>query len=168
VDNPAQSAPVTEFVELTRSYCALVVEHAPLPASEFLQQVHSLLPRLYAAALLLPDIGWDAPDCEGRHTMSTLGRDLRAKFGALDHYRELFDPYASESEEPVIGSLSNDIADIYAELANGITCWDAGNHDGALWAWRFGFQMHWGKHLTSALRALYAWTVRPSIGETAD
>ena len=164
----SQPGPVSEFVELARGFCALVEEHAPLPASVFVQRVHSLLPRLYSAALLLPDVGGDAPDCDARLTTSTLGRDLCAKLGVLDYYREIFDPYEGESEEPVIGSLSDDIADIYADLAEGIACWNAGNHDGASWAWRFGFQTHWGKHLTSALRALYTCTVRPDIGGIAS
>jgi hypothetical protein len=25
-----------------------------------------------------------------------------------------------------------------------------------LWEWRFNFQIHWGEHLTGALRALYS------------
>jgi hypothetical protein len=159
----SQPASVLEFVELARSFCALVEEHARLPVFAFLQEVHRLLPRLYSAALLLPDVGADAPDCNARLSTSTLRHDLCAKLGVLDYYREIFDPCEGESEEPVVGSLSDDIADIYGDLAEGIVCWSAGNHDGAVWEWRMGFQTHWGKHLTSALRALYTCIVRPNI-----
>ena len=163
-ESSPHSGSVLEFVELARAFRALVDERAALPASEFLQRVHHLLPRLYSIALVLPDVGGDAPHCEGSTSVTALGRDLRATIGALDYYREIFDPYAGESEEPVIGSLSDDIADIYAELTAGMSCWDAENREGALWAWRFSFQVHWGKHLTSALRAMHAWSARAKVG----
>jgi uncharacterized protein DUF5063 len=81
---------------------------------------------------------------------------LRAHLGEWDAYREIFDPYDFVDESSVVGSLADDISDIYAEIAGALKCWDAGNRDGALWTWRFGFQSHWGRHLTSALRALYS------------
>jgi hypothetical protein len=130
--------------------------------------VHGLLPQLYSAALLLPDTDAEAQDCEGQSTNPALGRALSKKLLAFDYYREVFDPYAGESEKPVVGSLSDDLADIYGELAKGLACWDAGNRSGAMWEWRFGFQTHWGEHLTGAMRALYWCVARSGSGGNAS
>jgi hypothetical protein len=156
----AESSPVLDFVEVARSFCTIVGEHERKPAAQFLEQVHLVLPRLYAAALLLPTVGADAPDCEVSSKHAALWSSLREQLGTLDAYREIFDPYAPADEPPVVGSLADDIADIYAEIAGTLECWDAGNRDGAVWMWRNGFQYHWGRHLTSALRALYSYSMR--------
>lgn len=151
---PAGSPPVVEFVEVARSFCVLVGEHRAMPAARFLERVHFVLPRLYASALLLPSVGVDASDCDSSSKDAVLDGTLREHFREWDAYREIFDPYDFVNESSVVGSLADDISDIYAEIAGALKCWDAGNRDGALWTWRFGFQSHWGKHLTSALRAL--------------
>jgi hypothetical protein len=151
---PADSPVVLEFVEVARDFCAIVAEHASIPAAQFLHRVHLVFPRLYSGALLLPRASADAPDCDSTSTRPALYDSLREQLGDLDFYREIFDPHQL-AQEPVVGSLSDDIADIYGELAGALECWDAGNREGALGAWRFGFQSHWGRHLTSALRALH-------------
>jgi hypothetical protein len=156
---PAASSPVLEFVEIARNFCTIVSEHETKPAAQFLQQVHLVLPRLYAVALLLPSAGAESPDCEAPSKHAALWSSLRKQLGELDAYREIFDPYEPADGPPVVGSLADDISDIYAEIAGALQCWDAGNRDGAVWTWRNGFQYHWGRHLTSALRALYSSSV---------
>ncbi len=163
--DPAEQPPsVIEFVELARTFCSVIESHATLPAPRFLERVHQLLPKLYAAALALPDIGWDAPECLEHRGKPTRDLGLTEKLGTANLYREIFDAYGPASEEPVIGSLADDLGDIHAELATALACWNAGNEEGAVWSWRFGFQQHWGEHLTSALRALYVRTFRYDLG----
>jgi len=144
------------FCVISRNFCALVEEHAALTCAEFLDRVHAQLPRLYSGALLLPEVDWHAADCEGHHSKRSLTLVLREKLGDADLYLEIFDPYGRTVESPVIGSLSDDIEDIYAELVSGLQCWEAGNQGGALWSWKFGFRWHWGEHVTGALRALHS------------
>jgi hypothetical protein len=150
------SSNVEEFVEVTRTFCRIVDEHATMSAVEFLHRVQLVLPRLYASALLLPSVGADAPDCDGSSKHSALYSSLRDQLAEWDAYREIFDPYESVEDQAVVGSLADDLSDIYAEIAGALRCWDTGNRDGALWTWRQGLQFHWGKHLTSAVRALHS------------
>lgn len=73
-------------------------------------------------------------------------------FGPHDLYWEVFDPYVDE--ERVAGSLTDDFLDIYRDLKRGLVAFDKGQHQEAVWEWRFHFDHHWGEHAVDALRAL--------------
>src|SRR5262245_45405487 len=82
------------------------------------------LTRLYLAALELPP-AWneelaDQPDAE------RVGDDECRAGGAacrrlpFDLYGEVFDPFLVPPEEPVVGSLTDDITDIYRDVITGL------------------------------------------------
>ena len=75
----------------------------------------------------------------------------------FDHYGMIFDPLIVPPEEPCIGSLSDDLADIYRDLVSGLRAYERGDRAEAIWQWRFGLQHHWGGHATCAIRALHEW-----------
>lgn len=84
-------------------------------------------------------------------------RSLSRMFGDKDAYIEIFEPYGPDpSEELVTGTLGDDLVDIYANLADGLAKWRRGEHQDAADEWRTSFVLHWGEHVTGALRALYA------------
>ena len=165
----------TSFAALAERFCSLFEAHPRLSSIDFLHQTHALLPVLYAGALGLPNVFVDgeldgAADVDGARAESSdedcdrprsdelraLCRGLGERIAAeANFYGEVFDPY-SETREPVIGSLADDMADIYGELMDGLRAWRNGDRAEAAWRWRFGFQVHWGEHATSALRALHA------------
>ncbi|MGH8870215.1 MAG: DUF5063 domain-containing protein [Actinomycetes bacterium] len=93
-----------------------------------------------------PDAGPD-PDVE----------ELRVRLSALlepiDEYTEVFDPYLSEPEI-VTNSLSDDVADVTADLLHGLQHYRAGRTDEALWWWQFSYLSNWGGTGSAALRAL--------------
>lgn len=169
------SATAIAFAALAERFCALIEAHPRLSSVEFLHQTHALLPLLYAGGLGLPDVSVDGEpdgaakaddaraelsddDCDRAmdDEMRALCRGLGERIGAeRDFYAEVFDPY-SDTREPVIGSLADDLADIYRDLVDGLRAWRSGDRADAVWRWRFGFQVHWGEHATSALRALHA------------
>jgi len=75
-------------------------------------------------------------------------------FGNFETYWEVFDPY--EEDDPVVGSLSDDLLDVYGDVRRGLALWDMGiPRTAALWEWRFHFDQHWGDHAVDALRALH-------------
>ncbi|MFL5328956.1 MAG: DUF5063 domain-containing protein [Gemmataceae bacterium] len=129
--------------------------------------------RLYLAALELPP-SWseelahqpDAPrvgDAEWRAVYAEAGRL------PLDHYAEVFDPLAVPPEEPpVIGSLADDIADIYRDVVTGLREYEAGQRAQAVWEWGFGLQHHWGEHATGAIRALHCWLAANAFDRLAS
>jgi hypothetical protein len=139
------------------------------PPNQRLKSLHLLLPRLYAAALALEDTSVlfdeDGPQSEGQRSpardpsitaMPAGLAELADYLGPRRFYREIFDPYADPTVDEVGGDLIDDFADIHGDLARGLAEWQAGSRGEALWEWRFNFEVHWGEHATSALRALYA------------
>jgi hypothetical protein len=147
------------FAEVAREYRALLTGQRP-EIKAFLSQVHSCVARLYAAALELPDVQPDRAEVEwegkGYPTWRELYADLQSALGAREYYSEMFAPYELQGQDPVIGSLSDDLADIFSDVSRGLAAWDSKDYHGAVWEWRFHFGHHWGEHATGALRALHA------------
>lgn len=116
---------------------------------------------LYAAALSLP-----AKPEPGEHDAGVASSPTEGwcDFGAKDDYYEVFDPYVLD--EPVGGSMSDDLLDVYRDVRRGLTLWVASHTTEAIWEWRFSFDAHWGDHAVDALRALHrACNTRPTANE---
>lgn len=128
----------------------------PLTAPVALRRVVAV----YAAALSLPQ-PWTERVSIRRADPIDVTASLAAVRGRaaaipLQHYSEIFSPHVPQ-DEPVVGDLVDDLADIYRDLAVGLHLHDAGNIDDALWEWGFNFQAHWGEHASSAIRALHCY-----------
>ncbi|HMC16726.1 MAG TPA: DUF5063 domain-containing protein [Albitalea sp.] len=116
---------------------------------------------LYSAALALPQ-----PWSEGVSAVHTPGPALAERLNAvklraaaipLQHYSEIFSPQLLPPEAPVVGDLADDLVGIYADVALGLALHDAGSAEDAIWQWGFNFQIHWGEHASSAIRALHCY-----------
>lgn len=118
--------------------------------------------QLYLAALDLPPALTDeSPDQpiaqrieESEWRKILIATSVRLPF---DMYGEVFNPLTLPPEEAVIGSLSDDIADIYRDVVTGLQEYEAGRHSEARWQWEFSLRFHWGEHATGAIRALHCW-----------
>jgi len=75
----------------------------------------------------------------------------------LSHYSEIFDPEVLPPEESVVADLGDDMADIHRDLVGGVSLYRAGHVAEAQADCRMGFEIHWGRHAVSALRALHCW-----------
>ena len=173
---PVADPALTNFAALARSYCALIDSRSELTPDALLISAHAHLPRLYAAGLDLPGIGVlfpkhapSTPLDDGAQEAADSARDegsseewdavldsLRAQLQGRDNYREVFNPYDPAEELQVVGSLADDLSAIHRDLLIGLRKWDRQESGHALWDWRSGLENHWGKHLTSALRALHS------------
>lgn len=119
---------------------------------------------LYAAALELPQ-PWSERVSPGAsddppELVERLGivRN-RAAAIPLQHYSEIFSPLVM-TDEPVVGDLADDLVAIYRHVSRGLNLVDAGCIDDAIWEWAFNFQLHWGEHASSAIRALHCYLSR--------
>jgi hypothetical protein len=92
-----------------------------------------------------PDAGPD-PDVD------PVRASLANVFDGLDEYADVVDPLTNG--EVVRGSLSDDLADVAADLAHGLRHYRAGRIDEALWWWQFSYLSTWGVRATTALRVL--------------
>ena len=138
------------FVAEVRTYCDFMHRAAAMSLAERLSAARERLLALYTAALLLPV----NPEAGDFHAGSNHERppDWQG-FEEKEHYWEVFDPY--ELTEPVCGSLSDDLLDVYYDVQRGLALWDGGHAREAIWEWRFHFEIHWGDHAIDALRALH-------------
>ncbi len=93
-----------------------------------------------------PDAGPDPDIDELRERLAHL-------LGPIDRYVEIFDPYQSPASAATF-VLSDDIADVAADLIHGLQHFRAGRPIEALWWWQFSYLSHWGTHVGAALRAL--------------
>jgi hypothetical protein len=155
------------FAAAADAFCRVVANADSLAPYAQLHRLHALLPVVYASALRLPPTsvlfqGAHSPD-EGKPAVLGAARGHREGLSRLAEflgkhvfYRDIFDPYADQSELEGAGYLLGDIEEIHDDLQRGLQEWRDGNAAGALWEWRFGFETHWSRHASSALKALAA------------
>ena len=145
---------VDDFVALVHEYRALVDGAADSKVHAFLTSCARLLPRIYAAALELPDVEPDTEDIDSG-VESPMDR-LAVRIGRYDYYWEVFDPRIDGDEERVVcGQLSDDLADVYLDLVDPLASFEAGRVADAVWSWKFGLRSHYGAHIVSAMRAIH-------------
>jgi len=105
------------------------------------------LTEMYALSLGLPEV-----EPEKNNVMKRQPTKVSNLFGKKDVYWEIANPF--EPEEPVCGTLSEDLASIYDDLRHGSDLLIRGHLNEALWHWRFSFRNHWSYHAVDALRVL--------------
>jgi hypothetical protein len=140
------------FIANVREYVSLIESSDSLPVLTLLRHAADILGRIYSATWRIePAQPTDEKTLQRRPSPM---KRLASQLGAFDQYFCVFD--ARVQDEPVVGSLADDLADIYLELAGALDEFDAGRHDNAVWEWRLVLRGHAGGHLARALPALHA------------
>jgi hypothetical protein len=107
--------------------------------------------RLGAITDIVPSERFE-PDAGPDPDVDPIRASLANVFEGLDEYADVVDPLTSG--EVVRGALSDDLADVAADLAHGLRHYRSGRVDEALWWWQFSYLSTWGVRATSALRVL--------------
>ena len=144
-----QSQEVEAFRVVAATYCDFIDSCRVFEKEESFRKLLRIISQLYTNALDLPEV-----EPEEEHSI-----DLDFPLPKVDvkhHnvYTEIFDPYHDET--PVNGCLDDDIIGIYSDLKKGLILYEQGHDTEAVWEWRFGLEVHWGEHATSAIRALHS------------
>ncbi len=152
---------LNEFVVVAREYVAWC-ESPSEGESEDARRVLGLLVRLYSLALQLGLPEAEDIEDEARSPDDAAWRKVFERGGKLPFtfYSEVFDPMVLPPEKPGIGDLADDIADLHRDLAEGLSLINAGHDAAAEWFFTFSFRSHWGRHASSAIRALHCWFAR--------
>lgn len=147
------SAPpeVVRFVGAARRYCDFIQEGGVASLHERLSLARVMLLELYIGAVALPK--GDEPEAIDESGPVPQAPSTWTAFEQFEHYWEIFDPYAGD--EPVTGSLTEDLLDVYLDVCRGLSLWDSAQENAAIWEWRFSFDTHWGTHAIDALWALH-------------
>ena len=152
---------VIEFETEARRYCSLVEGNGFSNSWDFAQACLIAVLRLLDRALRLPEIEPETTDIltgSSHEKWQAVRQDIGRKL-ARDYYWEIFEPFEEEEPKPVLGSLSDDLADIWRDLKSWLAEFDRGkvtSTSDAVWHWRFKFETHWGHHAAGAVVALNA------------
>ena len=146
------------FAEAAEDYCAWCVALSGPPTTEALRAIRHLS-TLYSLALdlrLPPD---PDPELEGHWTDNETWQGIFKRCSVLpvSYYAESLDPLTVPPGDSGLGDLADDLADIHRDLTCGLSLYRDGHTTEAEWEWRHSFQSHWGRHASSALRALDCW-----------
>ena len=107
--------------------------------------------RLGAITDIVPSERFE-PDAGPDPDVDPVRAGLANLFDGLDEYADVVDPMTNG--EVVRGSLSDDLADVAADLVHGLRHYRAGRIDEALWWWQFSYLSTWGVRASTALRVL--------------
>jgi hypothetical protein len=157
--NPEWQAAIDGFREAAARFINVVDSCDELANYEFLTSIQRCFLKLYSSVLLLPVVEPKADDDfrvapYSGDAKSELYGKLKAKLEAGGIYWEIFD--STKFSEPINGSLADDISDIYFDLKESVYLAERNAHpEDTVWEMRFSFSSHWGRHLTSALKAIY-------------
>ena len=146
---------IKQFSTIVERYCTWA-EQPGSDAADDIIVARQLLAELHLAVLLLTDIGC-GEDIDDNIVSFEEWRTVLNRFQELpvQLYWDIFNPL--EEESPVLNSLSDDLADIYRDIKEGLILYNRGMIIEAVWEWRFNFQIHWGAHLTGAQRAIHSY-----------
>jgi hypothetical protein len=141
-----------EFSAAARQYCTW----CEAPDGDTLN-VFRLLSRLVVAIVEVP-----AADCGSGRTREITHEQWKETCERLrpmpfSYYKMPFDPHDLDAANDGLDDLFDDLADIWRDLKPGLELFDAGERGDAAKDWRFNFDIHWGRHATSALYALHCW-----------
>ncbi|MFJ6568909.1 DUF5063 domain-containing protein [Streptomyces sp. NPDC091292] len=108
--------------------------------------------RLGAHEDIVPDERYE-PDLGPEPDADELRERLAVLLEPVDVYSEVFDPYEPR-KAPVACRISDDLANVVADLRHGMAHYRAGRVVEALWWWQFSYFSNWGSSASGALRAL--------------
>ena len=153
--NTSHDSAVNTFAEIARGFCSLCENVA---VSDI--QAASWLCQLYAAALVLPEVGSENSDGLPDLPPSLLERAKNNLAGFNGrYYREYFNPDVSLGDESVVGDIGDDLLDIYKDIRAGLLLFERGETKEALWHWAFLHRIHWGRHAVGAIFALHCLSI---------
>ncbi|MET7650518.1 MULTISPECIES: DUF5063 domain-containing protein [unclassified Streptomyces] len=110
--------------------------------------------RLGAHEDIVPDERYE-PDPGFEPDADELRENLARLLEPVDVYSEVFDPYEPR-KAPVPARISDDLADVIADLRHGMVHYRAGRVSEALWWWQFSYFSNWGSTASATLRALHS------------
>ncbi|WP_424212977.1 DUF5063 domain-containing protein [Streptomyces sp. BI20] len=108
--------------------------------------------RLGAYEDVVPEDRWE-PDVGPEPDVDELRERFALMLDPVDVYSEVFDPYEPR-KAPVAHRISDDLADVVADLRHGLAHYRQGRVTEALWWWQFSYFTNWGTTASATLRAL--------------
>jgi len=160
--HPVYSRQVIEFVTVANEFCSFMETAGQFERLDFILKMQKLLPLLYLKGSLIPEI--ESVLNEGNEKFVTeqeydfVKEQVRTHMGELDDYSEQWDPKITGSTEPVITSISENMADLYQDMKDLVSLYSMGITEimnDAVWECKMNFENYWGQILVNALRVIH-------------
>ena len=149
-----------EFAEAAREYCSYIEELSPT-SKVSLKRLIFLLSRLSITASILKEQECDEDSIAVPNKTPEIALEEYQKFvlnlSCLPSgpFNKIFNPL-DLAVGPVTITLQDELSDIYLDIKDGLYFYDKGQTDAAGFKWWLGYYSHWGNHLYSAQRILFA------------
>ena len=161
-DNPLYQRDILEFVTVAAQYCAYLEDSEGRSREEFIDTMSKLLPLLYLKGSLLPQYETYSDnmlsDYVTEENYDIIRNNIAFIMADKDDYLDVFVDDMKYSDEPILMTISENLADIYQDIKNFAYIYKQGVEDemmSALEQCNQNFKTEWGQKLVNVLRAIH-------------
>lgn len=161
-DNPLYQRDILEFVTVAVQYCAYLEDSEGRSREEFIDTMSKLLPLLYLKGSLLPQYETYSDsmlsDYVTEENYDIIRNNIAYIMADKDDYLDVFVDDMKYSDEPILMTISENLADIYQDIKNFAYIYKQGVEDemmSALEQCNQNFKTDWGQKLVNVLRAIH-------------
>ncbi len=161
-DNPLYQRDILEFVTVAVQYCAYLEDSEGRSREEFVDTMSKLLPLLYLKGSLLPQYETYSDnmlsDYVTEENYDIIRNNIAYIMADKDDYLDVFVDDMKYSDEPILMTISENLADIYQDIKNFAYLYKQGVEDemmSALELCNQNFRTDWGQKLVNVLRAIH-------------
>ena len=172
-ESPIYQRDVLEFTTVAVQFCAYLEDLEGRERGEFVDTMVKLLPLLYLKGTLMPAYESIEEGSIGDYVTEDNYNIIRNNVAFLmadkDDYLDVFVSDMKYSDEPILMTISENIADIYQDIKNFAYIYKIGVDEEkmmALEACKQNFMTDWGQKLVNVMRALHE--VKYSIDNTDE
>lgn len=142
-----------KFIEVAKNFISWV-DAADHRSTEEMIVLNSIVLSLYSLAFDLKCYS-DAEDLDGEGMTHEEWQEVRDRLKDLpfDNYKTIYN-LLELNEDAIVGSLSDDLADIYRDIKPLVGVFDRGQIKEAEDGLKMSFEIHWSQHSVSALKVL--------------
>ena len=153
---------VIEFVTVAVEYCLFVENAIQHSREDFVSTLLKILPLLYLKGSLLPvtdDYYDDLPsDYVTEENYDIVRTNIAYVMGSSDDFLDVFVEDMRYSDQPVLCTVSEQLADIYQDLKNFVSAYRDGTDEvrsSAVAQCHDNFTSYWGQRLVNVMRPLH-------------
>lgn len=164
-DNPVYSKNTLEFITVCNDFCITMSYPDKIDFLSLTDYLVKVLPLLYLKAALLPEVEVSNPEMNQRFVTQEewekLFLELRKIIGDNDEFWYI--DSNTEKTEPLKGSLSEHLADIFQDSQDFLLLYQKNSLDAkenALHEVLKSFRLYWGYRLVNAHKILHQFSVR--------
>lgn len=155
------SQPVLDFVTISTEFCKYLEQSPASEQRKFIDVMRGLLSMLYLKTSLLGEIpeaeGYNEP-CVTEEDYNFIRYNVAGIMAENDDFLDVMVENFKYSDQPVLCTISENIADIYQIIRELVEAFRGGYEEAMLAALAetmTEFELQWGQKLLNALRALH-------------